>query len=331
MIVDVHGHFTRTPPELDAYRGRQIMQLARRPASKGDPGISDDLLRKCLQPHITQMEERGINHVIFGPRAAFMGHEFGPEYISRNWSEVNNDLIFRAVEMHPDRFSAACQLPQSPGVSPAESIGELERCAEMGFVSCQINPDFSGGLPPLSPPLGDRVWYPLFEKLCELEFVGLIHAGQTCNPHLHMNGAHYVNTDVAAVVELCTSNVLKDFPDLKLVIPHGGGGIPFHWNRLRAIATEAKKPPFEETVRKLYFDLSTYDQESIELTIKKMGVDNVLYASEMWGSAKSVDPLTGRTFDDTVRIVQRIDWLSAEDKQKIFEDNARRLYTRAKF
>jgi 4-oxalmesaconate hydratase len=330
VIVDVHGHFTQTPPELDAYRGRQIMQLTRT-GPKGDPGISDDLLRKHLQPHLTQMDERGIDHVIFGPRAGLMGHDFGTEAISRNWSEINNDLIARAVEMYPDRFSAACQLPQSPGVDPISSVSELERCASMGFVSCQINPDPSGGLAPLAPSLGDRTWYPLFEKMVELDMVGLIHAGQTRNPHLNMNASHYVNTDVAAVVELCTSNVLTDFPGIKFVVPHAGGGIPFHWNRMRAIAAGAKKPPFEETVTKLYFDLSTYDQESIDLTIKKMGVDNVLYASEMWGSAQYVDPLTGKRFDDTVHMVADSDWLSEGEKSKIFETNARKVYTRAKF
>jgi 4-oxalmesaconate hydratase len=124
--------------------------------------------------------------------------------------------------------------------------------------------------------------------------------------------------------------VLTDFPDIKFVIPHAGGGIPFHWNRMRAIATGAKKVPFEESVRKLYFDLSTYDQESVDLTIKKMGVDNVLYASEMWGSAQFVDPETNKRYDDTVHMVTESDWLSADDKEKILHTNAQRLYSRAK-
>jgi hypothetical protein len=41
VIIDVHGHYTKVPPELDAYRGRQILQLARG-GVKGNPGISDD-------------------------------------------------------------------------------------------------------------------------------------------------------------------------------------------------------------------------------------------------------------------------------------------------
>ena len=330
MIIDVHGHFTQVPVELDAYRGRLIMQLSR-PRGRGDAGISDDNLREHLQPHVTETRARGIDKIIWGPRAGLMGHEFGSEWISRYWTEVNNDLIARTAEMYPDLFIPAFQLPQSPGVEPEKSIPEIERCVAMGFVSCQINPDPSGGIAPLSPSLGDRSWYPLYEKLCELDLVGLIHAAATLNPHLHMNGAHYVNTDVAAVVELTTSNVFKDFPDLKLVIPHAGGGIPFHWNRMRAIHTESRLQPFEEAVRNLYFDLSTYDPESVELTIKKMGADNVLYASEMWGSAKSIDPLTGRKFDDNLHMVTDLEWLSSEDRNKILEGNARKLYSRAKF
>ncbi|MET7420044.1 amidohydrolase family protein [Dactylosporangium sp. NPDC005555] len=330
MIVDVHGHFTQIPVQLDAYRGRQIGTLGRAPRGKGDPGISDDCLREHLQPHVNENLERGIDRVIFGPRAGLMGHEFGTEWISRHWTEVNNDLIARACAMYPDMFVPAFQLPQSPGVDPAACIPEIERCVAMGFVSLQLNPDPSGGIAPLSPSLGDRSWYPLYEKMCEYDLVGLIHAANTRNPHLHMNGSHYVNTDVAAVVELTTSSVFTDFPDLKLVIPHGGGGIPFHWNRMRAIHVGARLAPFEEVVRHIWFDLSTYDAESIELTIAKMGVDNVLYASEMWGSAQFVDPETGRKFDDTVPMVTGIPWLTDDDKFKIFEGNARKLYTRAK-
>lgn len=330
MIIDVHGHFTQVPLELDAYRGRLINQLSR-PRGRGSLNLSDDRLRESLQPHVTETGQRGIDRIIWGPRAGLMGHEFGPAWISQYWTEINNDLIARTVEMYPDLFLPAFQLPQSPGVEPAASIPEFERCVGMGFVSCQINPDPSGGVAPLSPSLGDRSWYPLYEKLCEHEVVGLIHAAATLNPHLHMNGAHYVNTDVAAVVELTTSTVFKDFPDLKLVIPHGGGGIPFHWNRMRAIHTESRREPFEDIVRHLYFDLSTYDPESVELTIKKMGVDNILYASEMWGSAKAVDPQTGRKFDDNQHMVTDIDWLDDGDRQKIFEDNARKVYSRATF
>jgi 4-oxalmesaconate hydratase len=60
-----------------------------------------------------------------------------------------------------------------------------------------------------------------------------------------------------------------------------------------------------------------------------MGPDNVLYASEMFGTAKATDPTTGRPYDDTVPMVKAIKGLSEADQEKIFSGNARRLYTRA--
>jgi 4-oxalmesaconate hydratase len=124
--------------------------------------------------------------------------------------------------------------------------------------------------------------------------------------------------------------VFDDFPKLKLIIPHGGGAIPFQWRRHSALHELAKKRPFEEMVKHLWFDTAIYDRDSLELLIRRMGPDRVLYASEMFGTAKAIDPTTGRCFDDTVPMMNEIEWLSAEDRTKIFEGNAKKLYSRVK-
>jgi 4-oxalmesaconate hydratase len=51
----------------------------------------------------------------------------------------------------------------------------------------------------------------------------------------------------------------------------------------------------------------------------------------MLGTAKAVDPQTGKSFDDTVDMVKSIEWLTEEGRYKIFEGNARKLYPRAKW
>ena len=84
-------------------------------------------------------------------------------------------------------------------------------------------------------------------------------------------------------------------------------------------------------VKHLWFDMAIYDQDLMELLIRRMGPDRLLYASEMFGTAKATDPGTGRCYDDTVPFVKAIPWLSEEDRFKIFEGNARRLYSRARF
>lgn len=330
MIIDVHAHYTQASPKLDAYRGRQI--TSRNRPSKGKLTISDDEITRSLEGNIRQMRERRIDRLMFSPRASGMGHDFGNEKVSRYWTEVNNDLIGRACQLFPQQFSPVCQLPQTPGISPRNCLEELERCVnEMGFVGCNINPDVSGSVEPFTPSLGDEWWYPLWEKMVELDVPGMIHASSTLNPALHVNGSHYVNMDTAAVVELCYSRVFEDFPKLKLIIPHGGGAIPYQWTRHCSLHQGSGHRPFEEVVRNLYFDMALYDQDSMELLVRKMGSDRVLFATEMFGTAKAINPKTGKGYDDTVEMVEAISSLNADDRANIFERNAKRLYTRAAF
>ena len=74
--------------------------------------------------------------------------------------------------------------------------------------------------------------------------------------------------------------------------------------------------------------MAIYDKESMELLIKRVGVDNVLFATEMFGAVNAIDPKTGRNFEDLVPIFESIDWLSEEDRLKITEGNARKLFSR---
>src|SRR6266853_861294 len=67
------------------------------------------------------------------------------------------------------------QLPKSRGVRPNSCLGELERCVKFyGFVAVNLNPDPSGGYW-RDPPLFDRWWYPLYEKLVELDVPAMVH------------------------------------------------------------------------------------------------------------------------------------------------------------
>jgi len=66
----------------------------------------------------------------------------------------------------------------------------------------------------------------------------------------------------------------------------------------------------------------------MELLIKRVGVDNVLFATEMFGAVNAIDPKSGRNFEDIVPIFRSIEWLSDEERRKITEGNARKIYTR---
>jgi 4-oxalmesaconate hydratase len=124
------------------------------------------------------------------------------------------------------------------------------------------------------------------------------------------------------------SRVFHDFPRLRIVLPHGGGNVPYQAARYRALSIMNKWEPFDEFIKRLYFDTTVYSQEAMELLIKVVGVDNVMYASEMLGGVNAIDPATGRSFDDNRRFIDAIQSLTGQDRKKIFEDNAWNAYPR---
>ena len=238
-------------------------------------------------------------------------------------------MIHRVCTLYPKNFVGVCQLPQSPGVPPKNSIPELVRCVEeFGFIGCNLNPDPSGGHWS-DPPLTDRWWYPMYEKLVELDVPAMVHVSGSCNPNFHATGAHYINADTTAFMQFLTSDLFKDFPTLKFIIPHGGGAVPYHWGRYRGLAQDMKRPPLEELLlNNVYFDTCVYHQPGIDLLLKVIPADNILFASEMVGAVRGIDPRTGHYYDDTKRYIDNVDWIDTVAKEKIFNGNARKVFSR---
>src|SRR5678809_1506064 len=191
-----------------------------------------------------------------------------------------------------------------------------------------VNPDPSGGMWS-DPPLFDKWWFPLWEKLCELDIPAMIHVSQTCNPNFHFTGAHYINADTTAIMQAIQSGLFEQFPTLKWLIPHGGGAVPYHWGRYRGLAQDMKRPLLTQLIRdNVFFDTCVYHYPGIELLLKVVPVDNIVFGSEMVGAVRGIDPETGHYFDDTKRYVDQVPALGAADKRKIFELNARKVYPR---
>ena len=223
----------------------------------------------------------------------------------------------------------AAMLPQSPGVDPKTCIPELVKCVEQyGNVAINLNPDPSGGHWK-EPPLTDRHWYPLYEMLVALQMPAMIHVSSCCNPNFHHTGAHYINADTAAFMQLIQGDLFKEFPTLRFIVPHGGGAAPYHWGRYRGLAQELKKPLLKDhLLNNVFFDTCVYHQPGIDLLTRVIPISNILFASEMIGAVRGVDPETGFNFDDTKRYIDASTQLTAAQKQQIFEGNARRIYPR---
>jgi 4-oxalmesaconate hydratase len=329
MIIDCHGHYTTAPEAHTAWREAQVKAFKDGTSAPAYPSISDDEIRLTIEENqLRLLRERGADMTIFSPRASTMAHHVGDQAVSQAWTIACNDLIKRVVDLYPDTFVGVCQLPQSPGVPISESIGELERCVQdLGFVGCNLNPDPSGGHW-TAPPLTDPAWFPLYEKLVELRVPAMVHVSGSANANFHATGAHYMNADTTAFMQFLQGDLFARFPDLRFVIPHGGGAVPYHWGRYRGLADMLGQPPLSEHVmRNVFFDTCVYHQPGIDLLFEVIDIDNILFGSEMVGAVRGIDPQTGHYFDDTKRYVDALS-LDATERAKVFEGNARRVYPR---
>jgi 4-oxalmesaconate hydratase len=328
LIIDCHGHYTTAPTAHNEWREAQKAAYASGEPAGPYPEISDDQIRETLEANqIRLLKERGADMTIFSPRASAMAPHIGDEGVAKKWAQVNNDLIKRCAELYPDIFVPVCMLPQSPKADMQGSIEELERCVDMGFVGCNLNPDPGGGKFE-HPPLTDAFWYPFYEKMVELDVPAMIHVSGSCNPAMHATGAYYIAADTIAFMQFIQGDLFKDFPDLRFIIPHGGGAVPYHWGRYRGLADMLKQPDLSgHVMNNVYFDTCVYHQPGVTLLADVIDNKNILFGSEMVGAVRGIDPQTGQYFDDTKRYVDALD-ISDAERHAIFEGNARRVYPR---
>jgi predicted TIM-barrel fold metal-dependent hydrolase len=333
MIIDVHGHMS-APAELWAYKA--VLLAARGAHGRGAVHVTDDQIRASLQAketfgagHLDLLDKHRTDFQLISPRPFQMMHSEKPGRIIQWFHEETHNIIHREVQMFPDRFAGVCMLAQVAGQPIAVALPELERCVkQLGFVGCLVNSDPFENSGIEAPGLGDRYWYPLYEKLCELDVPAMLHGTGSRSERVSYS-THFINEETSSTIHLVNSAVFDDFPKLKFIIPHGGGAVPYQLGRfespsLRAAQRGGKR--FSEKLRNVWFDTTLYTPLALELLIKTVGADRCLFATECPGTGSAPNPETGRYMDDVASYIKAFDWLSETDRRLIFEDNARSLF-----
>ena len=325
-IIDSHAHVV-VPADSYKYMAELV---ASRANPTFPPALTAEAVRKAGQSIVDIMDKVGTDIQFLSPRPYMQMHSVKPAKVTALWTQHMNDLVYRTVQLFPTRFRAVAGLPQYRDTAPENCFAELAfRVNEQGFIGCLLNPDPTEGDAAPPPGLGDPFWYPLYEKLCELDIPALIHSAGSCEPRLTYT-LKFITEESIAITSLLSSDVFKRFPNLKLIVPHGGGAIPYHMGRFRAWSVRKGEEFFDDQLRRLHFDTTTYDKDALELLFKVVGPDRVLFATENPGTGSVTNPKTGRAYDDLKPVIESIEFLGEKDRENIFECNCTRLYTRFK-
>ncbi len=328
MIIDCHGHVS-APAELWAYKATLLAH--RGSHGRGGVKISDEELIAAANKaehwpagHLDLLKKHRTDRQLISPRPFQMMQSEKPGKLVHWFTEEVNTIIHRQCQLLPERFVPIAGLPQAAGEPIQNVFAELERCVKLGFKGCLLNPDPYENSGTEAPGLGERYWYPLYEKLCELDVPAHIHSTGSRSERVPYS-LHFINEESIAVFNLVNSTVLEDFPTLKILVSHGGGAIPYQLGRFESASLRGKQR-FSTKLRKLYFDTVLYTPAALRLLIETIGPEHCLFGTECPGVGSSINPETGETMDDIAPYIERFDWLSAADKQAIFEDNVRKLF-----
>jgi predicted TIM-barrel fold metal-dependent hydrolase len=335
MIIDVHGHLCASPKLYSWYT---LLLASRATYGTPPPPMSDDEMLSLpeTQRNLDALDLAGTDVQLISPRPFTLFQAEKPGRVAHRWIEGVNSYIAQFCRVLPDRFAGIAALPQPVGEPIKHSLPELERCVkELGFVGCLLNPDPGEG-DNATPTLDNEFWYPLYEKLCELDIPAHVHSsGNQTGRGTY--STHFIDEESLAVLALANSRVFLDFPKLKVIVSHGGGAVPYQvgrWRAERMHPVMAKSFPlkesFDESLKRIYFDTVIHSKDSIAMLIKLVGSDRVVFGTENPGSGTALNPETGRSFDDIKALVDEIEFLTPDDRANIYEKNARRLFPRLK-
>jgi 4-oxalmesaconate hydratase len=320
MIIDSHAHVV-AGPALHAVWTTLEASGTYGPRPRVDP-LRDDLVSGA-ERQLKLMDEVGTDIQLTSPRPFVMKHSHRPGQLVHWWIGLYNDAIAFQAEAHPERIKGVAGLPQVAGAPVSDLFDELDRTVnDLGFVGALLNPDPSEGAG-TSPVLGDEYWFPLYERLVAMDVPVLIHSSGCYGRENYSE--HFITEESLAILSMIRGKVFEAFPALKVVVPHGGGSVPYQLGRwvahdMNVRARHPEAEPFEETLRRFWFDTCLYTAGALRLLVETVGADRVLFGTERPGS--------GGPLDDLKPVIEGLDVLGPDDREAIFERNARTVYSR---
>ncbi len=329
MIIDVHAH-TNTPPSLFAYKAGLL--AGRGAHGKGNTRLNEEELAKVVNDHIkNNLDVVGTDIQFLSPRPFQMMHSEKPEKIVHYFCEASNDAIAQTLKIAPTRYRGVASLPQCPSEPVTALFPEMDRCInDLGFIGIMINPDPHEGDGHF-PGLGDEYWYPLYEKMVAMDVPALIHSAG-CKDPWDTYSSYFIATETRTIISMVQLGTFKVFPKLKIVVSHGGGAVPYQIGRYRAFFGRHLQDSggFDEELKKFYFDTVLYNPEALDLLFRIVGSDRCMFGTENPGTGTYRDPKTGKMLDDVKPMIDGIPGITDKQKKDVYEDVARKVYTRFK-
>jgi aminocarboxymuconate-semialdehyde decarboxylase len=327
MIIDVHTHYRSKLLFEELIRKGQMKVIIDHDKKKHiyDRGMymfsmPEQYAEPDLEKRIEYLDQYGIDmQVLSTPRSSDYSAEDGEEL-----AKITNDGIAEVIRRYPNRFIGLASVPIKDKI---KSLDELNRAInELGFKGVCISSNI-GGI-----PLDSEYLWPFYKKVVEMDIPIFVHPGFPLGADQMKDYGlgpiiGFELDLILAQARLIYGGVLEEFPTLKFIFSHLGGGTPFLKERIEngfefGKTVPDKKPRISKQpsyyLELLYFETVSFYKPAIMCAIQCSGVEKILF-----GTDYPLYPLGD--IPNSIKIIKEID-LCRADKEKILGENAKRLF-----
>lgn len=317
MYIDMHAHFV-PPKALDAIeRDATSYGVHLEEAVTGGrcACFNHGLTIRPFPPRLLDLDERwgvmermGVERQVLSVWADVMGYSMPAEEGAR-WNRLLNETLGEVVQQHPGRLSALASAPLQDGSRAARELEYgIKQCGAVGGVIAANVDDVSLGETDL-----DEFW----AAAVELNAPIFIHPTQPRQPartrqFSMLQVVQFTYDTTASVGSLIFSGVLDRFPDLTLILSHGGGYFPYQIARFDRVYRNLQNPTAPAQTpsayaRRFYYDTILYQPEPLRYLRELVGADRLLLGTDYPFPVVEEDPVkllhdSGFSTDDVARI-----------------------------
>jgi aminocarboxymuconate-semialdehyde decarboxylase len=295
MVIDLHSHYfplaavwNGTNPAVNVSEGTDGGYVVEVGGHRLD--ISHDLFD--LDTQREALQRQGLDRRTLMPPPYTILYELDAE-AGLDWSRMLNDAISKAALDDPDEFIGFATVPLQ---DPEMAVQEVRRAIQqLGMGGVEILTNVNGG------GLDDPALEPFWEEVERLRVPMLIHPNNVAGGE--RMGAFYLRnlignpTETAqAGARILFAGVLERYPDLKIILSHGGGALPNligrlrHGFEVRPECRERAEHPIE-SLRRFYYDTVVFEPVILRHLVEIVGIDQIVLGTDFPFDMGETDPV----------------------------------------
>ena len=283
-VIDFHVH-SLEPQVFKASTNKTVFTgFGANPVTEPRPG-AQALLQRMFQPHtiLEDMDARGIDMSVVTSSTVLQGTSWADTELDLSLCQCCNDQAAAWQAQYPNRFVGSMVLPLQ---DVNKAMQELKRAHEsLGLRVVNVSSSYKGIY------LGDAIYDSFWQEVASRQLVVWIHPEGVNDPWFQQyslwNSLGQSIEETKCMASLIYGGVMARYPDLKVVIAHGGGYFPHYLGRLDRNAVNRPdtvkhlggKAP-RDFLKHFYYDTCVYDPAVLKALIALVGTDRLVMGSD---------------------------------------------------